>query len=86
MQEKHSKLLGKLPPQYGTKWHEVVYQRVPAKSFYETDYGVYGDGIACKLPTRAQGFSEAASTADLFKGTNKVLATHTQSVAAALRP
>ena len=72
MQEKHSKVLGKQPPTFGTKWREVVYQRKPAPSSYETDFGLHGDGIACQLPTHARGVSETASTAHLFKGTTKV--------------
>ena len=72
MEEKHRKLLGKEPPRFGTKWREVVYQREPAASSYKTDFGSYGDGVACQLPTHAFGFSSTASTSHLFKGTSKV--------------
>jgi len=62
MEEKHRKLLGQKPPRFGTKWREVVYQRDPAVSSYKTDFGSFGDGMACKLPTHPFGLSDAAST------------------------
>mmetsp|Transcript_73488 Transcript_73488/g.119272 ORF Transcript_73488/g.119272 Transcript_73488/m.119272 type:complete len:434 (+) Transcript_73488:93-1394(+) len=71
MEEKHRKLLGKDQTKFGTKWREVVYQRKPSNTFYHTDYGVFGEGLANKLPATGFGFSQAASTLDLFKGTNK---------------
>jgi hypothetical protein len=72
MEEKHRKLLGAQPKKFGTKWREVVYQRQAPNSFYQTDFGVFGDGMAAKLPKDPLGFSKAASTADLFHGSNKV--------------
>ena len=72
MEEKHRKLLGQKPPRFGTKWREVVHQRDPAVSSYKTDFGSYGDGVACTLPTHPLGFSDAASTTHLFKGSCKV--------------
>ncbi len=74
MEEKHRKLLGQKPPRFGTKWREVVYQRDPAVSSYKTDFGSFGDGMACKLPTHPFGLSDAASTTHLFKGSCKVRA------------
>ena len=71
MEEKHSKLLGAQPKKFGTKWREVVYQRQAPNSFYQTDFGIYGDGMAAQLPKDPLGFSKAASTADLFHGSNK---------------
>ena len=72
MEEKHRKLLGAQPKKFGTKWREVVYQRQAPNSFYQTDFGIYGDGMAAQLPKDPLGFSKAASTADLFHGSNKV--------------
>ena len=81
MEAKHRKLLGKEPPRFGTKWREVVYQRDPAASSYKTDFGSYGEGVSCKLPSHPLGFSSAASTSHLFKGTSKVCATNKQTCA-----
>jgi len=58
MEEKHRKLLGKDQTKFGTKWREVVYQRKPSNTFYHTDYGVFGEGLANKLPATGFGFSQ----------------------------
>lgn len=73
MEEKHRKMLGKRQPGFGSKWKQVLYQRQPPKSFYMTDYGSYGDGVANMLPSHPLGLSAAGSTADLFRGTNKAV-------------
>lgn len=72
MEEKHRKLLGKENTQFGSKWKEVVYQRQPPPSSYQTDFGVFGEGRAGKLPDHALGISENGTTAHLFEGTCKV--------------
>jgi hypothetical protein len=72
MEEKHRALASKPKSLFAAKWREVVAQRGPVNSSYQTDFGTFGGGLAAQLPTDPLGYSAAASTANLFIGTNKV--------------
>ena len=73
MEEKHRKQGLAGIQSYATPWREVVAQpsRGHFDTFYSADYGRFGDGQSGQMPKHPLGFSQMASTAALFRGTNK---------------
>ena len=73
MEEKHRKQGLAGIKSYATPWREVVAQpsRGHFDTFYSADYGRFGDGQSGQMPKHPLGFSQMASTAALFHGTNK---------------